>query len=37
MYKRNESDTIKVLHSQISDTYHKRIAFSVHTHRKALK
>jgi len=37
MYKRNESDTIKVLHSHTSDIYHKRIAFSVHTHRKALE
>ncbi|EGI69760.1 hypothetical protein G5I_01473 [Acromyrmex echinatior] len=39
MYKCNEyeSDTITVLHSRASDTFRKRIAFSVYTHRKALK
>ncbi|KAG5316894.1 OR13A protein, partial [Acromyrmex heyeri] len=39
MYKCNEyeSDTITVLHSHASDTFRKRIAFSVYTHRKALK
>ncbi|KYQ56437.1 Putative odorant receptor 13a [Trachymyrmex zeteki] len=39
MYKCNEyeSDTITVLHSHARDTFRKRIAFSVYTHRKALK
>ncbi|XP_071560781.1 odorant receptor 13a-like isoform X2 [Temnothorax nylanderi] len=37
MYKRN--DAVKALHSHVhvNDTYRKRIAFSVCTHRKALK
>ncbi|XP_025075129.1 odorant receptor 13a-like isoform X1 [Pogonomyrmex barbatus] len=35
--KYNDYQTIKVLHPRASDTYHERIAFSVYTHRKALK
>ncbi|XP_036144401.1 odorant receptor 13a [Monomorium pharaonis] len=31
------NDAMKVLHSDTSDTYHKQIAFSVYTHRKALR
>ncbi|XP_071560786.1 odorant receptor 4-like [Temnothorax nylanderi] len=35
--KRNNNDTVNISHSHASDTYRKRIAFSVYTHRKALK
>ncbi|XP_071650789.1 uncharacterized protein [Temnothorax longispinosus] len=35
--KRNNNDPVNISHSYASDTYRKRIAFSVYTHRKALK